>query len=98
VARSAFPGDAAGLSMISTMDSSDNDRIVQLERQVDFLFRRLGIDPDLALAQDDALPAALYDAIARGKLIQAIKIYRDTTGVSLKQAKEAVEAIAGRSR
>jgi hypothetical protein len=84
--------------MISTMDSSDNDRIVQLERQVDFLFRRLGIDPDLALAQDDALPAALYDAIARGKLIQAIKIYRDTTGVSLKQAKEAVEAIAGRSR
>jgi len=84
--------------MISSMDSSDNDRIVQLERQVDFLFRRLGIDPDLALAQDDALPAALYDAIARGKLIQAIKIYRETTGVGLKQAKDAVEAIAGRSR
>jgi len=84
--------------MISIMDSSDNDRIVQLERQVDFLFRRLGIDPDLALAQDDALPAALYDAIARGKLIQAIKIYRETTGVGLKQAKDAVEAIAGRSR
>jgi Ribosomal protein L7/L12 C-terminal domain len=84
--------------MINSMDSSDDDRIVRLERQVDFLFRRLGIDPDMALAQDDALPPELYDFIARGKLIQAIKIYRQTTGVGLKEAKDAVEAIAGRSR
>ena len=84
--------------MINTMYSSDDDRIVRLERQVDFLFRRLGIDPDMALAQDDALPPALYDFIARGKLIQAIKIYRQTTGVGLKEAKDAVDAIAGRSR
>ncbi len=84
--------------MITTMDPSDVDRIVRLERQVDFLFRRLGIDPDLALAQDDVLPAALYDAIARGKMIEAIKIYRETTGVGLKQAKDAVEAMAGRPR
>ncbi|HEY0935453.1 MAG TPA: ribosomal protein L7/L12 [Trebonia sp.] len=80
------------------MDSSDADRVLRLERQVDFLFRRLGIDPDLALDQDDTLPAALYDAIARGKMIQAIKIYRETTGVGLKQAKDAVEAMAGRPR
>jgi hypothetical protein len=80
------------------MDSSDDDRIARLERQVDFLFRRLGIDPDLALAQDDALPAALYDAIARGKMVQVIKIYRETTGVGLKEAKDAFDAIAGRSR
>jgi hypothetical protein len=89
---------ADGFSMISTMYSSDDDRIVRLERQVDFLFRRLGIDPDLALAQDDELPAALYDAIGRGKLVQAIKIYREATGVGLKEAKDAVDAIAGRSR
>ena len=84
--------------MISFMDSSDDDRIVRLERQVDFLCRRLGIDPDLALAPDDVLPTALYDAIGRGKLIQAIKIYREATGVGLKEAKDAVDAIAGRSR
>ena len=84
--------------MISSMDSSDDDRIVRLERQVDFLYRRLGIDPDLALAPDDVLPTALYDAIGRGKLIQAIKIYREATGVGLKEAKDAVDAIAGRSR
>ena len=82
--------------MIRAMDSSDIDRIVRLERQVDFLFRRLGIDPDLA--DDDELPSALYDAIARGKMIQAIKIYRETTGVGLKEAKDAVEAMAGKAR
>jgi hypothetical protein len=59
--------------MIRAMDSSDIDRIVRLECQVDFLFRRLGIDPDLALADDGELPSALYDAIARGKMIQAIR-------------------------
>ena len=84
--------------MIRAMDSSDIDRIVRLERQVDFLFRRLGIDPDLALADDDELPSALYDAIARGKMIQAIKIYRETTGVGLKEAKDAVDAMAGSRR
>jgi large subunit ribosomal protein L7/L12 len=84
--------------MINAMDSSDDDRIVRLERQVDFLFRRLGIDPYLALGQDDALPPALYDAIGRGKLIEAIKIYREATGVGLKEAKDAVDAIAGRWR
>ena len=55
-------------------------------------------DPDVALADDDALPSALYDAIARGKLIQAIKIYRETTGVGLKEAKDAVDAMAGKTR
>ena len=91
-----MPG--ADISMIGAMDSSDTDRIVRLERQVDFLFRRLGIDPELALADDGELPSALYDAIARGKMIQAIKIYRETTGVGLKEAKDAVDAMAGSRR
>jgi large subunit ribosomal protein L7/L12 len=80
------------------MDSSYEDRIARLERQVDFLHRRLGISPDWALAEDDAFPPELYDFIARGKLIEAIKIYREVTGVGLKEAKDAVDAMAGRSR
>jgi hypothetical protein len=79
--------------MLPRMDSSEIDRIVRLERQVDFLFRRLGIDPTVAL-DDDVLPAALYDAINRGKLVDAISIYRQVTGASLKDAKVAVEAMA----
>jgi ribosomal protein L7/L12 len=31
-------------------------------------------------------------------LVQAIKIYREATGVGLKEAKDAVDAIAGRWR
>jgi hypothetical protein len=41
-----------------------------------------------------AIPPQLADAIQRGKLIQAIKIYREMTGVPLKDAKVAVEGIA----
>ena len=36
-------------------------------------------NPDLALHQDDALPLAMHDAIARGKKIQATKISREAT-------------------
>ena len=57
------------------MDSVDEDRIARLERQVDFLFRRLGVDPSAAFAGDgDGLPTSFYDALQRGKKIQAIKI------------------------
>ncbi|MBV9447870.1 MAG: hypothetical protein JO345_18445 [Streptosporangiaceae bacterium] len=78
------------------------DRILRLERKVDFLFRRLGIDPSEALAQDDrlggwapesALPSSFQEALSRGKTIQAIKIYREVTGAGIKEAKRAVEAI-----
>jgi ribosomal protein L7/L12 len=77
------------------MDSVDEDRIARLERQVDFLFRRLGVDPSAAFAGGgDELPMSFYDALQRGKKIQAIKIYREATGVGLKQAKDVVDAMA----
>jgi hypothetical protein len=80
------------------MDPSAADRLIRLERQVDFLFRRLGIDPEAALSDDDLLPAAFYDALAQKKEIQAIKIYRAVTGVGLKQAKDAVELMMQQHR
>lgn len=39
-------------------------------------------------------PPQVANAIQRGKLIEAIKIYRQMTGLDLKQAKAAVEAMA----
>jgi hypothetical protein len=36
----------------------------------------------------------LMAAIQRGRMIEAIKIYRDLTGASLREAKSTVEAIA----
>jgi hypothetical protein len=43
---------------------------------------------------DPRLPREFYDFVAQGKKIQAIKVYREVTGVGLKQAKDFVDAFA----
>jgi len=45
---------------------------------------------------DPRLPPTFYDALQKGKMIVAIKIYREVTGVGLKEAKDQVEAMAGK--
>jgi|GEM_PF-803169 len=76
---------------------ASEDRIIRLERQVDYLFQRLQIDPNAALTADSVgpagagLPSSFHDALARGKTIEAIKIYREVTGAELKEAKSAVD-------
>jgi hypothetical protein len=42
--------------------------------------------------RDPRLPHEFYDMLARGKKIQAIKIYREVCGVGLKEAKDFVDA------
>lgn len=44
----------------------------------------------------DKLPPEAVAALERGRLIEAIKIVRDATGLDLKSAKEAVERYANR--
>ncbi|WP_199836308.1 ribosomal protein L7/L12, partial [Streptomyces sp. NRRL F-4489] len=39
--------------------------------------------------------AEVDDLLAKGKKIQAIKVYREATGAGLAEAKEAVERRAG---
>ncbi|HEX3492215.1 MAG TPA: hypothetical protein VHU92_22910 [Streptosporangiaceae bacterium] len=39
-------------------------------------------------------PPELLAALQRGRMIEAIKIYREVTGASLKEAKSACEALA----
>jgi hypothetical protein len=34
------------------MDSDEDARLYRLERKVDFLFQRMGIDPEAALSSD----------------------------------------------
>jgi ribosomal protein L7/L12 len=78
------------------MDTTENVRLARLERQVAFLYRHFGLDPQLA----DAFPAAgnmppeFSEALRQQNLIAAIKIYRSVTGAGLAEAKEAVERIA----
>ncbi|MGN9836559.1 hypothetical protein ACTMTI_00420 [Nonomuraea sp. H19] len=73
-------------------------RIARLEQQVAYLQRHLGIDPRLVEEGGPFLPPAFYQALAKGKLIMGIKIYRDVTGASLRDAKNAVEALARRAQ
>jgi hypothetical protein len=94
------------LPTIRSMDLESAQRIEHLEYQVAVLYRHLGLNPAdglLSPAPQDAAPAGgpsgadprlpreFYDAIARDKKIQAIKIYREVTGVGLKQAKDFVD-------
>jgi ribosomal protein L7/L12 len=78
------------------MDAADSIRLARLERQVAFLYRHFGLDPQLA----DAFPAAggmppeFTEALRQQNLIAAIKIYRQVTGAGLAEAKDAVERIA----
>ena len=65
-------------------------RINELEDRLKFLYRRLNIeyvDPN----SDPALSPQVQDALRRGNKIEAIKIYRELTGVGLAEAKQAIE-------
>ncbi|MCU1412570.1 MAG: hypothetical protein JWR04_3277 [Rhodoglobus sp.] len=82
---------------------TDSERIDELERQVrrqgeliDVLYKRLGVGQlDAAgMPSVDGLYPDVVDALNSGQLIVAIKLYREHTGVGLKEAKDAVEALA----
>jgi ribosomal protein L7/L12 len=64
-------------------------RLAAVERKLDLIMTHLGIrepEPDL--------PAAVLQELLAGRRIQAIKEYREATGVGLKEAKDAVELLA----
>ncbi len=58
-----------------------------LERKVDLILKHLGIDPNQGV---DEQIMKLLDA---GEKIKAIKLYREQTGVGLKEAKDYVESL-----
>ena len=65
-------------------------RVSELEDRLNFLYRRLNIeyaDPD----SNPALSPQIQDALRRGNKIEAIKIYRELTGVGLAEAKQAID-------
>jgi hypothetical protein len=54
--------------------------------------------PAAAPAAASNYPPGVLAALDRGRMIEAIKIYREATGVGLKEAKKAVEGIAQNRR
>ena len=65
-------------------------RVSELEDRLNFLYRRLNIeyaDPTSA----PSLSPKIQEALRRGNKIEAIKIYREMTGVGLAEAKQAID-------
>lgn len=65
-------------------------RVRELEDKLEFLYRRLNIDY-MGPNSDPVLAPQIQDALRRGNKIEAIKIYRELTGVGLAEAKDAIE-------
>ncbi|HLH60541.1 MAG TPA: ribosomal protein L7/L12 [Ktedonobacteraceae bacterium] len=74
-------------------------RLLRLEQKVDFLLNELGLAEKEAAAAADMprIDPALAEVVAlvqQNKKIQAIKLYRQITGVSLEEAKRAIDNMA----
>ena len=74
-------------------------RIRELERKVDLLMRHLGLEAGgPGSSGSGGVPGDVEHLIRSGRKIEAIKRYREATGLGLKEAKEAVEAFERRLR
>lgn len=70
-------------------------RLTRLETMMNLVLQRLGIDPNEALAGPSE---HLKMLIMQGKKIEAIKVYRQQTGLGLKEAKDYVDALERQMR
>lgn len=74
--------------------STLRQRVFQLEAKIEFLYRHLGVTfIEQAEPGDDP---RIIDALRKNNVIEAIKYYREITGVGLAEAKTAVENIRAR--
>ena len=65
-------------------------KVTKLERQMAFLLQTLELEYQ---DEPDAVPPEITALLQKGQKIQAIKLYRETTGASLKAAKEFIESL-----
>ena len=65
------------------------ERVDALERQVEFLLARSGLQP--AAASASLLYSEVVELKRQGKLIEAIKLYRSMTKLGLAEAKQFVD-------
>ncbi|HEX2998499.1 MAG TPA: ribosomal protein L7/L12 [Anaerolineales bacterium] len=67
-------------------------RVRELEEKLQFLYRRLNIDyANTDTSSDPLFSPQLQEALRRGNKLEAIKIYRELTGVGLAEAKQAID-------
>jgi hypothetical protein len=76
-------------------ETENRNRIIRLERKVDFLLRELGLveKEEANLLNPDPILDEVVALVRQGNKIGAIKLYREKTGVDLKTAKDTVEKL-----
>lgn len=67
--------------------SNSGRRLGRLEQKVDLILTHLGLDPNQGVNLE------IMELMKTGQKIQAIKLYREQTGVGLKEAKDYVESL-----
>jgi ribosomal protein L7/L12 len=68
--------------------------LVRIEQKLDTLLASLGLGAGGPMAAgDDPRMAEVRALAAGGRKIEAIKVYREITGLGLKEAKDAVDAM-----
>jgi large subunit ribosomal protein L7/L12 len=66
-------------------------RVAKLERQVEFLMEHLGVEYDEE--PDTGVSPEILGLVQRGNKLGAIKLFREETGVGLREAKEFIESL-----
>jgi hypothetical protein len=88
---------AGGRAAFARFQPSDAARLRRLEAKIDLILRHLNLEyqePTTAAGLSNEVKALADDPAQK---IQAIKLHREQTGLTLKEAKDAVEAyVAGR--
>lgn len=74
-------------------------RIAELERKVDWLYRNAGYSSGYPTTSGATASAAgvsqeVLDLVRQGQPIHAIKLYREQTGVGLKEAKDVIDRLS----
>ena len=70
-------------------------RVRELEDKLQFLYDRLNIDY-VSPGTEPSLSPQIQEALRRGNKIEAIKIYRELTGVGLAEAKQTIDRLESR--
>jgi ribosomal protein L7/L12 len=77
-------------------DADVYQRLGLLEAQMRYLSERTGIPlPDFAAVAGSGLSPQMQAEIAKGNKINAIKLYRESTGCDLATAKKVIESYGG---